>query len=444
MKLTTKKLFCAAGVTFLLAAGSVVYQQSQISKSQNISKLHNGVGTCFTRVSQTFTAAMIGQLSSNYLTKDFRNLSSDCFSEVNKLYREIFGQADKKVTKTLNSLISETHWFSERIEKIQSMQQAGNQDFSFTDSNLASRYSELEGLKSSFQDNLDERMSEANSNVNLANIFATMMVAFFAAVVGVLGFRDQKARNKTLQLEKVAGEMLAREEYETYKVDRLIENILNTHEYQKAWQVFQNYHAQMLEKNSQSYDDNKVPRLDHVENEVAELTEKVDFNQAFNAAFEQIKLTAFNHGIIVDFDFDQNLLVKADSEALEQVFMTVMSLAIRNSTQHNKGRKITLRSKALGGTAFFKINVANHVFNTNELEFTAEGSDSLSTDLLILKELVQDLDGSIKLKNKLSQSGDIAGSEIEITLKRVPSEAQVQTIVRGKKKDILKSFNSEV
>src|SRR5690606_17184551 len=105
--------------------------------------------------------------------------------------------------------------------------------------------------------------------------------------------------------------------------------------------------AQMLEKNSQSYDDNKVPRLDHVENEVAELTEKVDFNQAFNAAFEQIKLTAFNHGIIVDFDFDQNLLVKADSEALEQVFMTVMSLAIRNSTQHNKGRKITLRSKAL-------------------------------------------------------------------------------------------------
>src|SRR5690606_18549147 len=154
-----------------------------------------------------------GQLSSNYLTKDFRNLSSDCFSEVNKLYREIFGQADKKVTKTLNSLISETHWFSERIEKIQSMQQAGNQDFSFTDSNLASRYSEREGLKISFQDNHDERMSEANSHVNLAIIFATMIVALFAAVVDLLGLRDQKARNKTLQLEKVAGEMLAREEY---------------------------------------------------------------------------------------------------------------------------------------------------------------------------------------------------------------------------------------
>lgn len=453
MKMTTKKLFWACGITFGIACTSIVYQQNQINHSQKLGGLHNGVGTCFTRVAQTFTALMVGDLNSNYLSKDFKGITTDCFSEVNRVYKDIFGtKTTDRMTKDLNELTSDSHWFSERVEKTHSIQLNPDKSFNLLESNLTNKYAELEGLKSSLQDGLDEKMSQANSNVQVANAIATLMVALFAGFVGVIGWREQKAKNKTIQLEKVAQEMIQNDEVETFKIDRLIENILNTHEYPKAWEAFQKYHTTLLERKSftSKVFDETAPIVKEEEDA------GIDFNEAFNAAFNQIKQTAFNHGIIVDFDFDQNLYVKADREALEQMFMTVVADAINKSLSHNEGRKIILRSKALGGTAYFKVKVAGHLFNSSELEYVSNdeaSKESVSTETMILKEIVSDLNGSLVLKNKMNEEGGISGSEIEIGLKRTntltsieskeEAKPSLKSIVKGKKKDILESFNSE-
>lgn len=451
MKMTTKKLFWVGGLTFAIICTSIVYQQNQVNRAQSLSRLHNGVGTCFTRVAQTFTALMVNDLNSPYLSKDFKGLTSECFSEVNKVYKNIFGtKTVDQMTKNLNELTSDAHWFSERIEKTHSIQLNPEKSFNLTESNLITKYAELENIKLALQDGLDAKMTQANTNVEIANTIASLMLAIFVGLVGAIGWREQKAKNKSIQLEKVAQEMLAKNDLETYKVDRLIENILNTHGHTKAWEVFKNYHATLLEKKSFSYSENE--NTHYLESETQQEEDGVDFNEAFNAAFDQIKQTAFNHGIIIDFDFDQNLFVKADREALEQMFMTVISGAIEKSLAHNQGRKIILRSKALGGTAYFKVKVVGHLFNTSELEFvnSHDGEvSSVSTQTLLLKEIVNDMRGSLSFKNKINEEGGISGSEIEIGLIRTQNNVveenkrEIQNIVKGKKRDILRSFESE-
>src|SRR5690606_24575930 len=123
MKMTTKKLFWMSGLTFVIACSSIVYQQNQVNRAQSLSRLHNGVGTCFTRVAQTFTALMVNDLNSIYLSKDFKGLTSECFNEVNKVYKNIFGSKTvDQMTKNLNDLTSDAHWFSERVEKTHNIQ----------------------------------------------------------------------------------------------------------------------------------------------------------------------------------------------------------------------------------------------------------------------------------------------------------------------------------
>src|SRR5690606_12135333 len=141
----------------------------------------------------------------------------------------------------------------------------------------------LEGLKSAFQDGLDAKMNQANTNVGLANTLGSFMLALFVGLVGAIGWREQKARNKSTQLEKVAQEMLAKSDFETYKVDRLIENILSTHEYAKAWEVFKNYHTNLLERKSLVYSED-IETLE-VKEDIKE--GGIDFNEAFNTAFNQ-------------------------------------------------------------------------------------------------------------------------------------------------------------
>ena len=86
---------------------------------------------------------MIGQKSSSYLSNDFLNLTSECYTEVNKLFNRDFN-AFTGANETVNSLVSDTHWFQEKIRKIK-LQDTTAQELS--DSNVVSKYSRLESLK---------------------------------------------------------------------------------------------------------------------------------------------------------------------------------------------------------------------------------------------------------------------------------------------------------
>jgi hypothetical protein len=86
--------------------------------------LNQGVGTCFNRISQTFTAMMIKDIHSPYLNRGFMGLSDECLSETIKGINP-FKQNIGKGYETLNKLISDVHWFHESVVRTHSPMVAG-------------------------------------------------------------------------------------------------------------------------------------------------------------------------------------------------------------------------------------------------------------------------------------------------------------------------------
>ncbi len=68
-----------------LILSSLVFTTFQVTndsfKLKRISSLESGIQTCFTRVNQTYTAKLLTDETSGYLTQNFQGLTEECFAE---------------------------------------------------------------------------------------------------------------------------------------------------------------------------------------------------------------------------------------------------------------------------------------------------------------------------------------------------------------------------
>ena len=55
--------------------------QENSEKIKRLTNFDSGMQTCFSRVNQTYTASMLADSSSNYLTQNFQNFTEECFAE---------------------------------------------------------------------------------------------------------------------------------------------------------------------------------------------------------------------------------------------------------------------------------------------------------------------------------------------------------------------------
>jgi predicted PurR-regulated permease PerM len=79
MKHITKLLENKRSVCGLLLLGGLIFTTYNIQESSNsvkkVTNFESGMQTCFSRVNQTYTAKLIGDTSSNYLSQNFQNLT---------------------------------------------------------------------------------------------------------------------------------------------------------------------------------------------------------------------------------------------------------------------------------------------------------------------------------------------------------------------------------
>ena len=98
----------------LVAAGIFLLSQSQ--KLQKLAVLEEGLGTCFQRVAQSFTARMIGEERSVYLDKGFTGASEECFGEAASWSVQATQMAGAtKVAALVNKLANEVSFFHAKI-----------------------------------------------------------------------------------------------------------------------------------------------------------------------------------------------------------------------------------------------------------------------------------------------------------------------------------------
>ena len=158
---------------------------------------------------------------------------------------------------------------------------------------------------------------------------------------------------------------------------------------------------------------------------------------------DRLNNKAFTHGIIFDTDLGEDFNVTGASESIEQLIFTLINQGIDSSLKHNQGRKVSIRSKALGGIAYFKMNVANHLFNPDELEaFNNGDSNALAgnMNLMMINEIANDLNVGISFKNKVNDQ-NFTGSEIEVVFNRVMDEVDT---VAAKKVSVFKGTKSQI
>ena len=449
------------GIGLLAIAGVVnqSYVQNNTSKFIGANQLRAGMSTCFNRLSQTFTALMMQDFGTIYASDEFMNTTSACFSEAVTLSTES-NTLSSSIVKGINNISSQNFWFNEKVVKIKKIAAKGEMDLS--QSNVIDKFSEIEALLITITDGLDDFAAKKASTIESAKVlgFAIWILLGLFSLAYYVANRLSAARLG--QVEKAAKAMLESEnELMSAKVDRFLEHSLNVAKIPETYNLFNRYHAQLLEKTvsiAKTADSDvaeaELPREVTVEGEV------VDLNAAFNASLKMVQDLAFTHGVILDFQLDDDLYAMGNSDGIIQVIYNILSFSINSSLDHNTGRRVTVRARNLGEAVLLKTSIEHHHFEASELGFNGdEGQeDETELSLMMARELLSDYEGQIQLKNE----DDAKAGSIEVVLQRAPEDKakeahelaqKVETLVesrnlvslrKGTKKDILKDMENWV
>lgn len=170
-------LFMLAGLIF--TTYSIQENSNQIKRLTNF---ENGIQTCFTRVNQTYTANLLGDTASNYLTQNFQNLTEECLAEGILTVENSFQNNYAGTAKLLSNLASNVHWFHEDIlAPIGAKNLAGKGQTR----DVGSRFEKIETTKDEILDSTNAYKTQITNSQNLQkNIFyvsATLLVMLMIA-----------------------------------------------------------------------------------------------------------------------------------------------------------------------------------------------------------------------------------------------------------------------
>lgn len=461
--LLTSKFLVISGAISLIALVTISTSNNSLSNQQaKFYKLASGMNICFQRVSQTFNALMLRDISSTYLTKDFKTATGECFSQISSGLVATKSTTDTLNTK-LNNLMSDYHWFGQKVERVAQKTTEGNVDL--FQSNVISKYQDLESLKMDVEEGLLNAGAAVDKTKTLAMIglILSQLVLIFAVVALVF---KRKLISKGLEDVEALVKKNQKKSDEHVLAQKVLQRFFQSFDIPKTQAFVTNYVNDIIEENYRIKDHlikantigervdvtDLVKPENNIEGEQSIIkTQDCDFSQALNAVIERVKEKAFNHGIILDLDVSDDFHVKSNGEALEQFLFYMVSFAMDSSLGHNQGRKVIIKGKPLGGIAYCKIKIAGHAFTDEEFK-VINGKDpdqDTNINLILLKELISDSGARLAVKNKNNAESGITESEMEILFDRAQVDQKLaksnKKIFKGSKKDLAEYFkNSEV
>ncbi len=442
LSLSPSKIYLVCGLGLMMTLGAFWHHQMNQTQLDRMNILNQGVGTCFNRISQTFTAMMIKDVQSPYLNRGFMSLSDECLNETIKGINP-FKKSVGKGYETLNQLISEVHWFHEKVLKIHSPMLAG-QNLTAPLSPLTDRYTKMENFKINLVDEIDATNAQIREIQMNDEFLMGAGLIIFVLSLSLLSLQEFNRLQLQREIEREALNYLkAGQANASAIVDSLVDRALLTQGMPVTAQIFRDYHENYLERMA-----SKVPFVQPAKK--AEVKE--------TAAEEVIEESAPTHRtslkeVLVSI---QNLQAK-DAVHMTEVrdvllnvpyesFEQMMSAAINQlATRRQDNKKIMISNQIHSDKSVVNFFLAGNVFTASELEFTENASavaPDLDMNLIILKEMVSEAGAQWHLENKVDRSGNITGMNIRFTIARVPKERSknLVSVMKGKKKDLTKEL----
>lgn len=452
--------------------------QENSGRIKKITNFEGGIQTCFTRVNQTYTANILGDTSSNYLTQNFQNLTEECFAEgilsvENSFKSELTGAA-----KLLSNLASNVHWFHEDI-----LTPAGTKSMvkSSESRDVASRFEKIETTKDEILEVTDRFKTEITNSLNQQkNIFyvsATLLVILMLLEYMSLTKRRllNSAREKDALLELADNGGAT-----SVKVGEIIRTALEQNELLNCSKLFSNFHSHALMergKNKLALENlitpastvtavtstsskksaeavNKTIDQMWADDSIGVSVDKKDMNfesinleQVSSQVVDLLAEKLFSQSVQLDMNIAESLYVKGKTEELEQTLYHLLAYAI-NSTQSDNGEKnISIFAHRLGDIVAFDLIHSGAGFDEATLKHRAGLETSpgqIDLDLMICQSLLEEMNAKIQLDNKIDQTGRIVGGRVKIIFRtgKVENQGKLVDLKKGSKKEILASINS--
>jgi signal transduction histidine kinase len=480
----TKRVFITLG---LLAATFLVseYSLQTSTKVKILSNLKEGINTCFGRVSQTYTAKMMNDSGSDYLTKSFMTSTEECFGDAISMMEEKFEYALAGTFKLVNTISSDVHWFHEKLTN-ESAEKLIGSDVIVT--NFGARFSTIENSRFTVIDGMEQFNSLLDSKVRYLRFgfwaLIAMTIAFMLFEVLskkqtelMADYYEDQAKElnnqfNPLSINKV--QELISASLENSKLSQL--NLLIKHvglqgteertSEEKEYIAPRSFNTGLKQQNiEQEIDnawemgevatDNKVRTSElntQYENIFADKLDTIHLDNTLAKVVSLISSRLFTRGIVLEFDIDEELYVYAEEESLEQVFYHVFTNAFKDLENRPGIKKIKVSVRSLGGSLLLS-------FEDNGLSFSKEfmkkesgliGIESeaitVSTELEICRMFMNDFGGSVLFENAFDSDRKPVGKKVKLVFKtaRKPLEIGLSMVKKTTKKEFIAELENKL
>ena len=459
-------LFILAGLVF-----TTYTIQENAGQIKRLTNFESGIQTCFTRVNQTYTANLLGDSTSTYLTQNFQNLTEECLAEGILSVESSFQTQLAGAAKQLSNLASNVHWFHEDI-----LAPAGAKNLAGNEAarDVGARFEKIESTKDEILESTNTYKNQITESQNFQkNIFyvsATLLVILMLAEY--MSLTRRRLSNNAREKEAHA-ELLNNGGATSVKVGEIIRIALEQNELPNCSRLFANFHAYNSTergRNKMSLESLVTPLgvnagkntntgsvIDKLWEDdsigvVADTSEAKNFidinlEQVSTAVVDLLAEKLFSQGVQLDINIPENLAIRARQEELEQALYHLFAFAI-NSTQSENGEKnISVYAHKLGDVVAFDLIHSGAGFDESTLKHRAgieTQGNGLDLDLQISQTLLSEVYAKIQLDNKLDQNGNIVGGRVKVIFKSAfdtnANAGRIVDVKKGTKKDILASI----
>ena len=447
LTLSPAKMFIVAGMGLLLTLGGFWHHQMNQSQMDRLNVLNQGVGTCFHRISQSFVAMMIRDAGSPYLHQGFMSLSEECFSETIKGVNPFQKNAGKGYD-TLNQLLSESHWFHEKLRSVASTPATTNAaPINLTP--ISDRFSKIDNLRMDLTDQVETTLDRLMIVQRNDRVLMGMGLLIFVISLSLLSLQEFNRLQLQREMEKMALNFLrvGHQQVGAF-VDQLVDRALRSQNMPVTAQVFRDYHEKILERQAGAIASDEATPLKREAEEVE--TTETAINLLEDGPRTYLKsavasLQNMHQKNVLQVNDLRDVEILGDAENIEGILGASMNKFL---THRHGDKKIMLTNQVHSDRVIVSLFLPEATFSASELEFAdnekASSADGIDMNLILLKELVSLAGAKWHIENKMDRRGAVTGMSLRIILARPLRESKPKknlvSVMKGKKKDLTKEL----
>ena len=473
--------------------------QTRSLQLKKISVLQDGIATCFSRVNQSYTAKLINDSGSLFLSDGFMATTEECFGETLASLENNFSVALAGASKTLNTLSSDVHWFHEKVKQVGSGGLGGN-SVKVIISNIGARFERLEIKRDEVLEKSDLHREVLLEKLNVFK-WAFYLLALITPLFGfweVLSNRSRELNNADSELAAV--EFLDSENYfDKSKAEVVIRKALQNNGLPTVVRLLDTYKALYANRSAAEaltdsagkgtilkgkdadedqaqidkiWNESSVPSLKvpkplnkkHLEQSAnsqvvsveetwedkmkAEGFEALGMEGVITKGIDLIASKVFTAGVEVEIDVEDTVKIWSNRENIEQAIYHLLVNFVDNMGP-DSGKSLKIETRQLGSTVLLDFTSGGAKFeeaflkNINGIEKSSDDS-ALNIDFKVSRQLVNEIGTKMSFENVANQDGRIVASKVQLVFRAASNAAKgkIRDVKRGTKKELMRNLSN--